>query len=1067
MPALQPRLATRNPLGVAAAAPLVSISAAADGSACAVAQSGAVFQYQADAPWTVVAGALLATISAASDGTVCGVTATGGGLQYAGPGQWTPLPALPGAATLAQVSVGSAAAIFAVDGAGNVYQYDAQSSSWTPLASDAGGAQAVVATSDGGVYALSAAGGVATLAGGAWSDMAPPEPMTSLGAGAEGWVWAVGKSGQVWQYDGSGNPWESVTAPALTWISCGDDGTVWAGNPSANILVQYEGGAWTPVDGPASVSLAQVSVANAGFIWAVDAAGNVYQDTAALGAWQLVAAGVTLAQIAAVSATNVWGLDPQGNVYQAPGTAGPWSPVGGTLSWISAASDGTVWGTNSSYAVYSYDPASKSWQQDTTAPALVQVSVGAANLVVGVDTSGNLYRSAGGSGGWSAIPIADVGPMAAVSATTGGLIWTINPAGNVFIYFGEAIGWATQAGTLVQISAGNSSNIWGLDPSGTACNLSLPASGFEGSIRPPQLPAWDTESVYDEAQSTHLWIVNRAAVLAQQQGAVGQQISSLVMPLQGQNGNVFHDNLCQGIYDADFKSPYNDPHDFGQAWYMSHFYDPDTGKSYDDRHWPWQDRVPNALQIGRSCFIKAAEAYLQNDMAGAGYNLGLALHFFTDLSQPMHAGNFTYTMSFPRFGYHTQFEEYILETQSQVTPPTTYTSGSYAPDPDEYIIALAHNSKNKYYPALSTGKAGFAYYGFDTTFPVSWKGIASGLRAPMLQDAITYTAQYLVAWMQLVRQYQGLSNLVGPVGGSSGTSVPTPPSPQTVPAGSQITGFTVWAGSVVNGFQLNYGGGGGNGSIYVGGTNKSPQPITIPFAADEYITLIQGSYAGGINSLTVQTNKAIYPNPESGGNPYYGGSGGKAYFYFPIPSGVQLIGMFGLAGSYLNALGLAVEEAPSRVVARGPVHLFGPSGGDGGNSSNQPDVPAGGHITGLSIYVSSHVDAIVVSYVDAHGKSGVLPWQGGSNRKGAPSVLTFAAGEFITAVSGRYDDYLEQLTVTTNVKTYGPYGPSGKTSGTAFSYPVWPGYQLIGFFGQAGTTIDAVGCVLENSKAAG
>jgi phospholipase C len=1063
IPVPQSRLTAVNPLGVAAAEPLVSISAAADGSAWAVTQSGQVLQYQSDIAWTAVPGTQLATVAAASDGTVCGINAQGQPLLYAGPGQWTPLPA-PGSAPLTQVSVGSATAIFVIDTGGNSYQYNAQSSSWTQTASVPGTAQALVATSDGGVYALSASGSISSLSGGAWSAMATPEPVTYLAAGAVGWVWAIGKSGQIWQYDGSGNPWQTVNAPALAWITCGDDGTVWAGDQSGNI-VQYDVGAWEPVAGLASGSLAKISVANAGFIWAVDASGNVYQYTAGLGSWQPVAATMPLVQIAAASASNMWGLDQQGNVYQSPGAAGPWSKVGGTLSSISAASDGTVWGTSSSHGVYSFVPASKSWQQDTTAPALVQVSVAAANLIVGVDTTGNLHQSAGGSSGWSAIPITGVGPMAAASAAPGGLVWTVNPAGKVFLYFGEAIGWVTLAGTLKQISFGNSGNVWGLDPSGTPWNLSLPSSGFESTRLPPQLPAWDTESVYDETRSTHLWIVNRAAVLAQQQGSAGQQINKLVMPMQGQNGNAFHDNLCQGIYDADFKAPYNGPHSLGQDWYMSHFYDPDTGESYSDRMWPWDDPLPNALEIGRSCFIKAVEAYLQGDMATAGYNLGLALHFFTDLSQPMHAGNFTYLSSGPRFGYHTQFEEYILETQSQVTPPTAYTSGSYAPDPDDYIIGVAHNSKNKYFSTLCPAAAGDAYFGFDTSFPISWKAIANQLRAPMLQDAITYTAQYLVAWMQLVQRYQGLSNLIGPVGGSSGNAVPKPPSPQTVPAGSQITGFTVWAGSVINGFQLNYAGTGGGGSIYVGGTNRSPKPVTIAFAPDEYIISIQGSYSSGINSLAFTTNKGIYPNPESGGNPYYGGSGGKAYFYFPIPSGVQLTGMFGLAQSYLNALGIVVGEAAPRQALTGPVFLFGPSGGDGGNSSNLPDLPFGGHITGLSIYVSSHVDAILVSYVDANGNSGVLPWQGGSNRKGMPSVITFAAGEFITAVSGRYDDYLESFTITTNVKTYGPYGPTGKTGGTTFSYAVWAGYDLIGFFGQAGTTIDALGCVLRSSGA--
>lgn len=55
-------------------------------------------------------------------------------------------------------------------------------------------------------------------------------------------------------------------------------------------------------------------------------------------------------------------------------------------------------------------------------------------------------------------------------------------------------------------------------------------------------------------------------------------------------------------------------------------------------------------------------------------------------------------------------------------------------------------------------------------------------------------------------------------------------------------------------------------------------------------------------------------------------------------------------------------------------------------------------------------------------------------------------------------DYLaiQSLAVQTNKKTYGPFG---KTDGTSFQIPVENG-EVVGFFGRAGTYIDAIGLYL-------
>jgi phospholipase C len=1017
----------------------------------------------------------LVNVGAASDGTVCGVDANGQCLQYAGLGRWTALSA-PGAGNLAQVSVGSASAIWGTDTGGAVCQYNPPTNTWTPVSGITDGARSISAASDGSLWALSTSGSVYTYDGKAWAAVQAPEPMADISAGTAGWVWGIGQSGSIFQYDGSGNPWEPVNAAGLTltWLSCGDDTTVWAGDRSGNLYrYDFDAEIWQPVPGTGSGRLVQVSVANSGTIWGVDASGNVYQYTANIGSWQPVLGAVPLALIAAGSGTNLWGLDQEGNIYRSPGASGPWNTVAGSLSWISVAADGSVWGTNQNHAVYSYNLATEFWKQETTAPALVQVAVASADEIVGIDASGNLYQLEGASAGWSPIPLGGIGIPANVCVIPGGGLWVVTQAGSVFQYLGQDYGWAPLAGTLKQISAGSAFNIWGIDLDGNALDLN-PEPSAAPEAGAVQVAAgdghglrWETEDPFNEARSTHLWIVNRAALIAWDQGSAGQQIFDLVKPGRGQINDPFHDNLCQGLYDADFKSPWYDPVIAGQPWYVSHFYSPVTGQTFPVRHWSSHGPIPNALQRGRTCFITAAQHYLEGNLALAGYYLGLSLHFFTDLTQPMHAGLFIFTSSGPAFGYHTQFERYILETQSEVTPPVSYTAGQFGPDPDQYLIAAAQNAWDKYFDTLCPKTARLFYYGFDAKWPTpTWKEIADQLREPMLQDAITFTAQYLVAWMQFVQRLQGLPGYVGPAGGTGGTSVPKPPNPETVPAGSRITGFTVWAGKVINALQLSYAGTGGNGTITVGGTDLSPKPVTVQFEPDEYILSIDGKYGSSIDSLQISTNKKSYPTSPGQGHAYYGGSGGDVYFHYPIPSGLQMAGVFGMADKYLNSLGIIVQESAPHPSTRAPgaAYLFGPSGGNGGNSSDRAPglVPVGGRITELDIWHSGHVDGIAVKYVDANGNAGVLPWQGGTTRKGDRlSQIEFSPGEYIIGISGCYDSYLELLLVTTNLCTYGPFGTGNERA--TFHYEVWPGFDLVGFFGQAGSTIDALGCVLRES----
>jgi hypothetical protein len=116
----------------------------------------------------------------------------------------------------------------------------------------------------------------------------------------------------------------------------------------------------------------------------------------------------------------------------------------------------------------------------------------------------------------------------------------------------------------------------------------------------------------------------------------------------------------------------------------------------------------------------------------------------TDLTQPMHASNFTYLSSrLP--GYHTDFESFVMETQSTVTPPTQYTSNLLVDDPGEFFISAAQNSKSKYYNSIYPDSI-VDYYIPKLGLLSSQRKLLRPFIQPILTDAINIASQYLVAW---------------------------------------------------------------------------------------------------------------------------------------------------------------------------------------------------------------------------------------------------------------------------------------------------------------------------------
>src|SRR5579859_3102099 len=250
------------------------------------------------------------------------------------------------------------------------------------------------------------------------------------------------------------------------------------------------------------------------------------------------------------------------------------------------------------------------------------------------------------------------------------------------------------------------------------------------------------EAVFLEKENTHLWIVNRAAELLRDEGKVGALAYELVKPGPGKIGDDFHDNLYRGIYDPDRTAPYTDPLlPFGlcPTW-KSHFYDPDTQTNW------MNEKALTAVTRATTYYHVSREAYKAGDMSVAGYNLGLTLHFLGDMTQPMHAANFTWLSSL-NCGYHTAFERYAKTTLNVIELPERYVPLALGVMPQGYIKVVARRTKDTYLRKVCKPEWTRTYNRDEVTNEV-WQQRVGPYIGPMLSDAVLITAQYLLAWAE-------------------------------------------------------------------------------------------------------------------------------------------------------------------------------------------------------------------------------------------------------------------------------------------------------------------------------
>ncbi len=78
--------------------------------------------------------------------------------------------------------------------------------------------------------------------------------------------------------------------------------------------------------------------------------------------------------------------------------------------------------------------------------------------------------------------------------------------------------------------------------------------------------------------------------------------------------------------------------------------------------------------------------------------------------------------------------------------------------------------------------------------------------------------------------------------------------------------------------------------------------------ADEFITSIWGSCGAEVTSICIQTNKQTSPVLGSEGGANVNGINHACEYHYDAPSGAEIVGFWGRAGSRIDALGVIMRR---------------------------------------------------------------------------------------------------------------------------------------------------------------
>ncbi|MBC1757183.1 phospholipase [Listeria seeligeri] len=204
--------------------------------------------------------------------------------------------------------------------------------------------------------------------------------------------------------------------------------------------------------------------------------------------------------------------------------------------------------------------------------------------------------------------------------------------------------------------------------------------------------------------------------------------------------------ITQGIYDAAhnknaFAVGFCDTNGVGYMYnitsYISHFYDPDGLNAH-------LREVPHAKNLGEKYWNISVGDHMRENFKEAYYKLGLAIHYFTDVSQPMRANNFT-ALSDPE-GYQTAYENYVNSIK-HLYPATKESKPVNVGFREKGFQKMAKRAKADFPKIVNDRTKEFYTLGLsDDEKARTWKEEVKDVTGERLKDAEERLAGSLVTW---------------------------------------------------------------------------------------------------------------------------------------------------------------------------------------------------------------------------------------------------------------------------------------------------------------------------------
>lgn len=143
------------------------------------------------------------------------------------------------------------------------------------------------------------------------------------------------------------------------------------------------------------------------------------------------------------------------------------------------------------------------------------------------------------------------------------------------------------------------------------------------------------------------------------------------------------------------------------------------------------------------------------------------------------------------------------------------------------------------------------------------------------------------------------------------------------------------------------------------------------------------------------------------------------------------------------------------------VYKLGPSGGPSGRWFEDKGIPPASRTQVIAVHVSGgkQVDRVKIVHASLSPEFRAPAFRAHGGGGGTERVFELGPGEHLVAISGRYGDVVDSLVLHTSAGRQSVrYG--GEGGGGRFRYEAPPGYEIAGFFGKAGSRLDAIGVVL-------